>query len=66
MSEIISKSEYAERRGVGESAVSNWIARGQLTPPALQADGSIDADLADEQRSRRRIKPRRLPRHCDH
>jgi len=31
MSEIVQKSEFAKRANVGKSAVSNWIAAGQLT-----------------------------------
>jgi hypothetical protein len=46
---IFTKSEYASRLGVRPSAVSNYIARGQLTEPALRRDGRIDANLADQQ-----------------
>jgi len=46
---LLSKSGYAKRCGVGQNAVSNWIKRGKLTPPALRSDGTIDVTLADEQ-----------------
>ena len=48
MQEIVSEAKYAARHRGLEPAVSNWIAE-QITPPALLQDGSIDADLADEQ-----------------
>jgi hypothetical protein len=47
--EIISKSAYAERLGVAPSAISNYVARGKLTAPALRHDGMIDVALADAQ-----------------
>ena len=47
--EIFTKSGYARRIGVRPSAISNYIARRQLTPPAVRADGTIDAALADQQ-----------------
>jgi|ERR1700687_683482 len=49
MSEILSKSQYAAARNVTPGAVTNWIARGKLTRPALRSDGKIDANLADKQ-----------------
>jgi hypothetical protein len=49
MAEVLSKSDYAARRGVNRSAVNNWITRGRLKAPAVRDDGSIDADLADQQ-----------------
>lgn len=49
MTEILSKSGYANYRGVKPAAVSNWIARQKLTPPAVRPDGRIDRDLADRQ-----------------
>jgi hypothetical protein len=58
MSEIITKGEYARRRGVSDQCVSMWIARRQLTTPALKADGTVDVALADEQ-LRERLDPAR-------
>jgi hypothetical protein len=49
MSELLSKSGYAAARNVTPAAVTNWIARGKLTRPALRFDGKIDVDLADKQ-----------------
>ena len=49
MAEILSKSQFARRCGVGQNAVSNWIKRRKLTAPALRADGTIDAAQADAQ-----------------
>jgi len=49
MSEIIAKIDYAKRRGVTASAVTNWIKRGKLTPPALTEDGRILVAVADRQ-----------------
>jgi hypothetical protein len=49
MATLMSKSAYARRHGRGASSVSNWIQRGQLTSPAVRADGRIDAELADQQ-----------------
>jgi hypothetical protein len=46
---IISKSEFARRRGVGHTAVANWIKRGKLSGGALTPDGMIDAEIADQQ-----------------
>lgn len=46
---VLSHADYARHRNVASNAVSNYIARGQLTAPALQPDGRIDRDLADEQ-----------------
>jgi hypothetical protein len=48
-SAVFTKSEYARRIGRRPSAISNYIARQQLTPPAVRADGRIDATLADAQ-----------------
>lgn len=48
-SSVFTKSEYARRIGRRPSAISNYIARQQLTPPAVRADGKIDAALADAQ-----------------
>ena len=47
--QIFTKSAYAKRIGVRPSAVSNYIARHKLTPPAIRPDGTIDAALADNQ-----------------
>lgn len=49
MAEILSKTAYAAHANVTTGAVSNWIRRRKLTAPALRADGSIDAELADRQ-----------------
>jgi hypothetical protein len=46
---LFTKSDYARRLGIRPSQVSNYIARQQLTPPALRPDGTIDAALADTQ-----------------
>jgi hypothetical protein len=48
----MTKTEYAAHAGVNQSAVSNWIKRRHLTPPALRPDGMIDAGIADMQLSR--------------
>jgi len=49
MPEILSKSAFAVRRGVGTGAVSNWIARGKLSGAALTADGQIAVEEAERQ-----------------
>ena len=49
MTEILRKSAYAAHHGKSPAAVSAWIRRGQLTAPALRADGCIDVTLADRQ-----------------
>jgi aryl carrier-like protein len=46
---VLSVTEYAAHRGVGSTAVSNYIARGQISSPALLEDGRIDSELADDQ-----------------
>lgn len=46
---LVSKSELSRLMNVKPSAVSNWLARGQLTAPALRPDGRIDVDLARQQ-----------------
>jgi hypothetical protein len=46
---VLTKSAYAERHGITTQAVSNWIRRGKLTPPALRKDGKIDVARADLQ-----------------
>jgi len=56
MCQILTKAEFARTHGVKPTAVSNWIARGHLTAPALRADGTIDVALAEEQLGKR-IKP---------
>ena len=43
MAEILTKSEFAAKLGVNLSAVSNYIARGKLTAPALRPDGTVDS-----------------------
>ena len=45
--ELVSKSVYAQMRGRGPSAVSNWIKDGKLEPPAVTDDGLINVPLAD-------------------
>jgi hypothetical protein len=48
--QLVHKAEYARMRGRGKSAVSNWIAAGQLEAPALvMRDGveMIDVEIAD-------------------
>lgn len=47
--EVVTKSDYARRRGVRSHAVSMWISRGKLTAPALRDDGRIDVRQADRQ-----------------
>jgi hypothetical protein len=49
MNEIVTKGEFAELLGVERPTVSTWIARGQLTAPALLADGRINFDLGKQQ-----------------
>lgn len=46
---ILTKSAYARLRGVQGSAISNWIARGKLAPPAVTPDGRIVVEEADSQ-----------------
>jgi hypothetical protein len=43
---IVSKSKLAARLNVRRAAVSAWIKRGHLTPPALREDGRIDYEVA--------------------
>ena len=45
----MTKTEFAQHRGVTLAAVTNWIARKRLTAPALRDDGKIDVALADQQ-----------------
>lgn len=49
MAGALTREAYARRRGVRTRAVHNFIAREQLTAPALREDGLIDPDLADDQ-----------------
>lgn len=50
MAEILMrKIDFAKRCGVTPAAVSQWISRGKLGPPALRRDGTIDVALADQQ-----------------
>jgi hypothetical protein len=49
VSEVLSKLAFAAHRGVKPSAVTNWITRGRLKPPALLEGGKIDIELADQQ-----------------
>lgn len=58
MGEIVSKSEFARRRGVDPAAVSMWIARGQIWGSALTADGKVDEQVAIEQ-LRQKLDPAR-------
>jgi hypothetical protein len=46
---IVSKSAYAVHRSVTAACITQWIARGKLTAPALTDDGKIDVALADKQ-----------------
>lgn len=49
---VLSKSAYAERRGVHKSAVSHWIRQGRLHGPALTGRGRgarIVVEAADRQ-----------------
>lgn len=46
---ILSKSAFATRRGIGVSAVSNWIERKRISGEALTADGRINVDEAERQ-----------------
>ena len=52
MAEILTKTQFAGVLGVNPAAVSNWIRRQRLTPPAVRADGRIDADAARAQLGR--------------
>lgn len=48
---LMSKSEFAARRGVQPSAVSNWIATGRLTSEALVGTGRYaQIDVAEAER----------------
>jgi hypothetical protein len=51
---FLTKSEYARRLGVQPAAVSNWVTRGRLSPPAIRPDGRINPVLADRQLGTRR------------
>lgn len=50
--QLVTKSAYARLRNRAPSAVSNWIADGKLTPPAV-VDDMIDVALADAQLAER-------------
>ena len=52
MPDVMTKSAFAAHRGVMTSAVSNWIARGKLSGPALTADGRIAVEEAERQLGR--------------
>ena len=43
MTELMSKAQFARHRGVGRSAVSNWITRGQLAI----VDGKVDVAASE-------------------
>ena len=43
MTELMSKAQFARHRGVGRSAVSNWITRGQL----VIVDGKVDVAASE-------------------
>lgn len=45
---IGTKAAYARHRGVGKSAVSNWLREGKLVAPAVLPDGRVDFALADQ------------------
>jgi hypothetical protein len=49
MTEIYTKSEFARRLGVRASAVSNYVARGQISGAALLSDGRINGPVAEDQ-----------------
>lgn len=52
MSEILTKSQFAELAGVTPGRVSQWIAEGKLTGPALVGEGRsarINVTVASEQ-----------------
>jgi hypothetical protein len=52
MSKLISKSEFARRRGVSPQRVEQWVAEGKITPPALVGEGrsaKINEAAATEQ-----------------
>ena len=51
---FLTKSEYARRLWVQPAAVSNWVTRGKLSPPAIRPDGRINPVLADRQLGTRR------------
>jgi hypothetical protein len=59
--EIVTKSEFAHRQGVTPSAVSRWIARGQLAGRALTDDGRIVVAVAQQQLGTRRDPGRGRP-----
>jgi hypothetical protein len=50
---VVTKGEFAAMLGVALSTVSTWIARGQLTAPALSSDGRIDVVLGKKQLAER-------------
>jgi hypothetical protein len=55
--EILSKSAFAVRRSVSPAAVTNWIVRQWLTPPALRPDGRVNVALAEKQLAAPRCRP---------
>lgn len=48
MTEVLSKSEFARRRGVSAAAVSQWIANGKLGGAALVGEGRAARILVEE------------------
>ena len=48
MSEILSKSAFAARRGVRPSAISNWLKTGKLDASCLTADRRVIVDVAEK------------------
>jgi hypothetical protein len=49
MPTLLSKSGFARLHNKSPASVSHWIARQQLTAPALRSDGKIDVELANRQ-----------------
>jgi hypothetical protein len=46
---ILRKCDFAARRGVSRTAITNWIRAGKLFGPALTADGHIIVEIAEQQ-----------------
>lgn len=47
MEEIVTKAEFARRRGVERSAINQWVKRGMLTKAAVNERGRIIVAVAE-------------------